>query len=82
MAIPVVVEPVVVRHNLAIVPVAITHVKFAIRVAEMCEAPSMSLPAKEYHYPIHRLYRISHDNAIALHTKYLHFLKCLHKPSV
>ena len=31
-------------------------------------------------FTISELYRIRHRNAIAFYTKYLHFLKCLHKP--
>ena len=42
--VPVVVEIVVVRDHLAVVPVTVPHVEVAVRVAEMYEAPSMPLP--------------------------------------
>ena len=48
--VPVVVEPVVVRYNLALVPVTIADVEIVVRrVVKMCEAPPVPLPAKRYH---------------------------------
>lgn len=45
VAVPVVVEPVVVRNDLAVVPVPIADVQVAVRrVAEMCGGPSVPLP--------------------------------------
>ena len=50
MTIPIVVEPVVVRHHPAFVPVAVADIQVVVRrVAEMCEEPPRPLPAKRYH---------------------------------
>ena len=49
VAVPVIVEPVVVRHHLVVIPVAIPDIQVVVRrVAEMCEAPPVPLLAKRY----------------------------------
>ena len=53
VTVPVVVEPVVVRHDLAVVPVTIPNVEVTVRVADMCEAPPVPLPVREYRHSIH-----------------------------
>jgi len=40
----VIVEPVVVRDHLTVVPIAIADIQVAVRVAEICEIPSIPPP--------------------------------------
>jgi hypothetical protein len=57
VAVPVVVEPVVVRHHTAVVPVAVPDIQVAVgRVAETCKVSPMSLPIEI----LSGLYRIRH----------------------
>lgn len=72
-------EPAVVPIVVVAVAVHVTLVVPAIeREVAMYGAPSMSLLVE--YSPSCTLFGIC--NARALHTKYLHFLKCLHEPSV
>ena len=83
LTIPPVVSVAVVGVQPATLVVAIDaeNVRVAVGVG-LYKAPSVPLLTREHRCSIHKLYRIPHRNAIVLYTKYLHFLKCLHKPSV
>ena len=60
-----------------IIAVQFQQLRVAVRVS-VYKMPSLPLPFEVF--TISRLYRIRHHNALAFYTKYLHFLKCLHKP--
>jgi hypothetical protein len=65
----VVIKPVIVLIPLAVVPIQVTDVEVAIRVAVVCGAPPISLPV-EYSLGWILFVILNH---LALRTKYLHF---------
>lgn len=78
LAVPIVVEPIVVPVPLVAVPVEVKHIAVAIRVAKYC------IKRRPCHYPLNSLGAVSYSTSIMpwriIPSIFIFYLKFLHTP--